>query len=238
MESTRRLLTPEEMSRYREQEYQQLVKAFANDLLSTASGYPFQINFTRLFATLESFKNRDLKGDIIAEIKKQEASPDVIHAAVTLLNLRDKMSLETDTQKHYQFIVEAMADENISLRCLDHIFLHFSTHMYVYLHELPYDSSTIQKLLFKGDHPAAWLTMVEKLQEIGERKLTSKLSTIYNHPEQIACLERAEMLTLFKAATYNYAIGSLFSRKSSLSTIHDMKQKILAEQTELNRNKI
>lgn len=225
MDSGRRLLTTEEMVAYAEQQYQELISIFAFDLLSTVYTNPYQINFTRLFATIDSYhhdeRRRDMMDKIIAEIQKSDQPPDKIYAAISLLNLRNKLSLENDVAKHYEYIVAAMSDEKISLSCLNSIFKHFCVHNYSYLHELSSDRK-LHKALFPSDHPAAWLNMVEKLQEMAERKLSNDVAALANSRDKLSLLQTAEKMDIFRAATYNHAIGRLFARKSSLSTIQNM----------------
>ncbi len=225
MDSGRRRLTTEEMVAFADKEYQELISTFAFDLLHTVSTSPSQINFTRFFATIDHYRSNErrcnIKDEIIAAIEQSNQPADKIYAALALVNLRTKMYFEDDVLKHYEYIVAEMSDERISLSCLNAIFNHLRMHNYSYLHELSSDMK-LHKALFPSDHPAAWLNMVEKLQEIAETKLTNDVAALPNSRDKLALLQKAEQMEIFKAATYNHAIGGLFARKSSLSTIQHM----------------
>lgn len=100
--------------------------------------------------------------------------------------------------------------------------------MYTYLQHVP-DNNKIQKLLFPTDRAPAWLSMVEKLQDIAEKKLVKDVNLLESPTDKLALLEKAEKMKVFTEANHNHAIGSLFARKSSITTIEGMKQKISAE---------
>lgn len=228
MESNRRIYTNEELTAFRINQHKQTVHDFAFNLLETVNGHPTQIGFTRLFSFMDADKSIDVKSEIIAEIKKSDKPADQQYAAIALYHLRDKISLENDHLKHYDLIAEAMKDENISLACMNSIYDHFATHMYTYLQRVP-DNNKIQKLLFPTDRAPAWLSMVEKLQDIAEKKLVKDVSLLESPTDKLALLEKAEKMKIFTEANHNHAIGSLFARKSSISTIESMRQKISAE---------
>lgn len=227
-----RVLTKEEMIELQAQQYQELIRDFAAQLLFTVSGYPSQIHFTRLFATIDSFKSdvgrRDIMPKIIAEIEASDKPADKIYAAVALWRLREKIYNEDNTQKHYDYIVDAMRDEKISLSCMNDIFRHFSMHNYSYLHQIS-NNHRVQKLLFPADHAPAWLAMIEQLQTIAEAKLVRDVAELQSPKAKLKLLAEAEQMAVFKAHTYNHVIGSLFSRKSAISTIQDMAAQVRAE---------
>lgn len=224
MESNRRILTNEEMAAYRQQNHQQLVREYAYGLLSTMAGYACPFNFSNLFSYVSTCKNRniDLKNEIITLIQNSDKTADHKYAAIAFYNLRERIYWEDDKQKHYDFIIDAMRDDKITLSCMNAMFEHFSEHMYGYLQRVP-DHKKVQKLLFPSDHSPDWLNMIEKLQEVAEEKLAHDVKALENPADKLALLEKAEQMKIFTTANHDHAISSLFARKSSVSTIERMK---------------
>ncbi len=224
MESNRRIMSNEEITAFRQKEHQELVRVYAYGLLSTMAGYNCPFNFSNLFSYMSDNKNRniDVKNEIITLIQNSDKTADHKYAAIAFYNLRERIYWEDDMQKHYHYIVDAMRDDKITLPCMNAMFEHFSEHMYGYLQRVP-DHKKVQKLLFPTDHSPDWLNMIEKLQEVAEEKLTHDVKALENPADKLALLDKAEKMKIFTTANHDHAISSLFSRKSSITTIERMK---------------